>query len=109
MRWSGSQWNNCKKKASLVSVAKGKKKKKRSGTGRSQKRNRALCVWAFVSMGLDYDLLWLSPKLIRCRCIHLYAVPHLVTVIHFGLYNFHKSPFVIDDVDAFELCRSIMP
>lgn len=40
---------------------------------------------------------------------HLYEIPYLVMIIHFGPFNFRESPFALDNVVAFEFCRTIMP
>lgn len=57
-------------------------------------------------------MIWSFPKLIMHGCIshaHLYDIPYLVTIIHFGPHNFRESPFVLDNVVVFDFCRIIMP
>lgn len=41
--------------------------------------------------------------------VHLYEIPYLVMIIHFGPYKFRESPFALDNVVAFGFCRTIMP
>lgn len=41
--------------------------------------------------------------------VHLYGIPYLVMRIHFGPHNLRESPFALDDVVVFEVCRIIMP